>query len=169
MSVIDFGKMPDTSRVWIFAAQRPLDSGEVNLLEENMAAFLQDWTAHRRNLTAAWQLFCGQFIVVAVDENRTGASGCSIDTLVRNLRHLETSLDCLIVGTAASVFYRDATDEIRCVDRPAFKRLVTEGKVTAETTVFNTTVETIGDVRGGKWELPMRDSWHWAAFTPASA
>ena len=32
--------------------------------------------------------------------------------------------------------------------------------VTGATVVFNNTVSTVGDLRGGRWEVPASESWH---------
>ena len=45
--------------------------------------------------------------------------------------------------------------------------LAEAGAVTADTVVFNTVVSPVGELRGGRWEVPARDSWHAQAFPVA--
>ena len=37
-------------------------------------------------------------------------------------------------------------------------------RVGPDTTVFNNTLTSLGDVRAGRWEVPASDSWHARAF-----
>ena len=39
-----------------------------------------------------------------------------------------------------------------------------EGKVTADTVVFNNILPTVGEFRSGLWEVPLSRSWHADAF-----
>lgn len=164
MSVVKFSKLPDSARVWVFAAERSFDDAETNLISAIMNNFMQEWTAHKRELTTAWEMRYQQFLFVAVDERMMGASGCSIDSLVRNLSELGKKLNTDLTGAHSKVFYRGRDTQIRCVERIEFRRLAQNGQVDEDTIVFNNTVQTLGEVRLGKWELPMKRSWHFEVF-----
>lgn len=168
MSIIDFDELPDTTRLWIYASERAFSDSEQNLIESEMSQFLEEWTAHKRELKTGWQLAHGQFILVAVDESMMTASGCSIDSMANYLAQLQSRLNCKIVGTHASIFFRDENGEVQCADRPQFKQLLSENRVNAETKVFDNTIRTLGDFRQGKWELAMKHSWHGPAFLKAA-
>ncbi len=80
-----FDELPPDARVWIFGAERPLvDTERARVLDEG-DAFIGQWAAHDVPLTTARDLRYDQFIFVAVDERAAGASGCSIDALVRRM------------------------------------------------------------------------------------
>lgn len=153
--------LPDASRVWVFAADRRPTPGEAAHLVERMTEFVAEWAAHRRDLRAALDWRYGRFLVIAVDESRTGASGCSIDALVHRLTELEEALDLSLVD-GSPVWFRDGSreGEIRCVDRSEFRRLFREGQVDHDTVVFDLTVDRLGDLREGAWERPARETWH---------
>ena len=162
MPVVEFDAMPANARVWIFATDRPLGNGERDRLLEQVDGFLAQWRAHGAPLTAARDWRYDQFLFVGVDEEAAGVSGCSIDALVHGLRALEAELDTRLIDHSP-VLYRD-NREIRRVSRPDFDELVKAGSVTSQTTVFNNTLTSVGDVRDGKWEGPAADSWHGQAF-----
>ena len=103
-----------------------------------------------------------QFNFVAVDERAAGASGCSIDALVRRMKGLQAELGVELVNHAP-VLYRDGADIAR-VSRERFADLVESGSISQETVVFDNTVTTVGAVRDGRWELPAANSWHGRAF-----
>ena len=157
-----FDELPPDARVWIFGAERPLvDTERARVLDE-VDAFIGQWAAHDVPLTTARDLRYDQFIFVAVDERAAGASGCSIDALVRRMKGLQAELGVELVNHAP-VLYRDGADIAR-VSRERFADLVESGSISQETVVFDNTVTTVGAVRDGRWELPAANSWHGRAF-----
>ena len=157
-----FDELPPDARVWIFGTERPLfDTERARVLDE-VDAFIGQWAAHDVPLTTARDLRYDQFIFVAVDERAAGASGCSIDALVRRMKGLQAELGVELVNHAP-VLYRDGADIAR-VSRERFADLVESGSISQETVVFDNTVTTVGAVRDGRWELPAANSWHGRAF-----
>lgn len=158
----DITSLPDHARLWIFAASRPLETDEQRRLLDEVDAFLDGWAAHGVPLTCARDWRYDRFLLVAVDEQAAGVSGCSIDALVRSLRTLgqQTEVDFLDNGP---VLYR-ADGEIRRVPRGAFGELAQRGAVAADTVVFDNTVPTLGALRSGRWETAARETWHGRVF-----
>lgn len=164
MAFIEFQQLPDTARLWIYAARRAFDKSQVDTLKDHMNRFMQEWTAHKRELRTGWELKYDQFILVAVDEQTMAASGCSIDSMVHSLQEFEKNVGCQVIGTSTLVFYRNEVGDIRSVDRAQFKHLTELGKVNENTIVFNNVIDALKTFREGKWEVPMRESWHMQAF-----
>ena len=162
MPVVKFDAMPPNARVWIFAADRPLGNGERDRLLEQVDGFLDQWKAHGAPLTAARDWRYEQFLFVGVDEEAAGVSGCSIDALVHGLQALESELGVRLIDHSP-VLYRE-NGEIQRVSRADFTQLANAGSVSPQTTVFNNTLTSVGQVRDGKWEGPAADSWHGQAF-----
>lgn len=124
-----------------------------------MAHFVEEWTAHRRELTAGFAWRDHRFLLVAVDESRASASGCSVDALTSELRELEGELGLELLD-ASPVWFRDAEGRVRSVSRDEFRKLAAEGRVGPETHVFDLAVTRLADLRSGRWELPASSSWH---------
>ena len=162
MPRIPFDDMPEQARIWIFAADRPVTSDEQEVMLRETDAFLDGWVAHGVPLTNARELRYDRFLLVAVDETASGVSGCSIDAMVNNLKSLERQLALRLLDSGAVQFRSD--DGIRRLARPEFASLVDSGDIGLHTTVFNNTVTTVGDVRGGRWETAASESWHAQAF-----
>ena len=162
MPHVEFDHISSEARLWVFAAERSLSDGERARVIEEVDAFIDQWVAHDVPLTSARDLRYDRFIFVAVDERAAGASGCSIDALVRRMKALQVELGMELVNHSP-VLYRDGSGISR-VSRERFTDLVGAGKVDKETVVFDNTVATVGSVREGRWELPAIESWHGAAF-----
>lgn len=128
-------------------------------LRTRVAAFLETWTAHRADLRAGFDWLHNRFLVVAVDESSTGASGCSIDALTSQIRRLEEDAGVELLD-AGPVWYREPDGDVRRVTREEFRRLAAEGTVTATTPVFDLTVQALGAVQTGSWEVEAGRSWH---------
>ena len=155
--------LPDHSRVWVFAASRPLSASESETLLTSVDRHVAGWLAHGHPVVGAWEWRFNQFLLVAADETATGVSGCSIDGLFRVLKQAEADLGVELLA-AGRVWFRDEAGEIRSASRPEFRRLAEAGTVGPDTPVFDNTVATLGDVRDGRWERPLRESWHGRAF-----
>lgn len=164
MSFASISELPDTARLWIFAAAETLNSIQSDLLTTRMNQFLQEWTAHKRELRPAWELRYDRFILIALDETLMPASGCSIDNMVHHLRDYELATGLNIVNSSSEIFYRDKEGAIQSVARTEFKALVQKGLVDDETIVFNNIIQTLGELREGGWEIAMKLSWHKQTF-----
>jgi hypothetical protein len=166
MPQVPFDRLPDDARLWVFAADRPLDAREQEALLAHVDAFLAGWAAHGAPVVGGRELRHDRFLLVAADERATGVSGCSTDTLFRTLGELERTLGASL-RDAGLVFWRDAEGTLRAEPRPAFRARVQAGEAGPDTPVFDNTVGSVGEVRAGRWERPMRDAWHARAFSVA--
>ena len=162
MPRVGFEQLPEHARLWIFAAQRELDDPERARVLEEVDRFIDQWTAHNVPLTAARDWRQGRFLMIGVDEEAAGLSGCSIDALVRRMKVLQEELGVELVNNAPVLFKNGGT--IERVSRERFAELVEAGAVSLETPVFNNTLTRVRDLRAGCWEVRAEDSWHRQAF-----
>jgi hypothetical protein len=162
MPVVAFDQMPPDARVWIFAAERPLDETSRGRLLAVVDGFLAQWKAHGLPLTSSRDWRYERFLLVAVDEGPAGASGCSIDSMVHQIEGLERAIGVALLDHGPVLFRRG--DRIERLARPEFAALARAGDVSPDTVVFDNTVTRVGDVRSGRWETPARASWHARAF-----
>ncbi|MCU0326523.1 MAG: hypothetical protein MUF45_14925 [Spirosomaceae bacterium] len=90
---IDFEKMPQDARLWVYQANRDLTGGEVDVVQANLQNATQQWAAHGVPLLASFKILYNRFVIVAVDEGQNAASGCSIDASTRWLKELGNHLN----------------------------------------------------------------------------
>jgi hypothetical protein len=163
MSAVSFDELPDDARVWVFAAPRPLAADEAASLLARVDGFLAGWAAHGAPVRGGRDFRHERFLLVGADERATGVSGCSIDSLFHALAEVERESGVRF-RDSTPVFYRDAAGAVRSVTRAEFRRMAAAGEVAADTPVFDNTVGSVGEVRGGRWETRLRDAWHARAF-----
>lgn len=159
---VAFSSLPDAARLWIFAAADPVPEAKAAGLLERVDAFLEQWNAHGHPVVGGRDWRHGRFLLVAADEEATGVSGCSTDSLFRVVKEAERDLGVSLLDSSR-VWFREG-DEIRSESRGEFRERVKRGAADGETLVFDNTAATVGDVRAGRWERPMREAWHARAF-----
>lgn len=159
----DFDSLPDHARVWVFPVQDPLTPSEVDSLLEAVDGFLDGWAAHGAPLSGARDWVEDRFLLVAVDPTTVPPSGCSIDSMVRALQGVEDRLGKKIVGHGP-LYLRAEDGSVARMTRAEFRQAAKEGRVTLDTSVFDTTLTALGDLRAGRLERPARESWHGSAF-----
>ena len=113
----DFHTLPEEARIWIYASEKALTTEQQSHILNYIAEHLKGWNAHKVPLTAGVTILENHFIVVALDEGKNGASGCSIDTLQKTIQELEKELSISLMNRL-NVFYR-IDNKIQCI--PSFK------------------------------------------------
>ena len=52
--IIDFKKLPEDSRVWIYQSDRNFTDPEIKIIEDKTTLFLNNWKAHGNDLQASY-------------------------------------------------------------------------------------------------------------------
>ena len=155
--LVPFSSLPDHARIWIYPSSRPFSSEEKQAISETLSQFLNQWATHGSPLKTGFDLPYDHFIVIGLDEEVQGASGCSIDASVHLIQQLEEQFK-LVLLDKMNVCYRDK-DSIYYIPLKAFRKLAKTPKVTLDTIVFNNLVVDKAEYKS-LWEVPAYDSWH---------
>lgn len=145
--------LEDDAYVWIFGVSPAVSGRNAADLLQRVDAFLDRWTAHDVPVLAASEFRDGSFLIIAA-ASQSERSGCSIDRLFSTLQSLERDLAVKILDPNR-VFFRHGDGRVDAITRAEFRE-----RGDLHTTVFDTTVERLGDVRSGAWERKAEDSWH---------
>jgi len=156
--------LPSGARLWVFGCNRDLSPRDRARLTDQLAPFIERWTAHDVDLTAGFSVSEDRFVLVAVDESAVSASGCSVDALLRQLAEIERALGIGLLD-GRPIWYRDESGRIISCDRDEFRRLAGDGAIDARTKVFDLTIERLGDWRSGHLEREAAESWHGRLLT----
>ncbi|WP_369996010.1 ABC transporter ATPase [Winogradskyella sp.] len=155
--LVDFDKLPEESRVWIYQANRSFTEEEIAELKSKIEIFIKAWTAHGKDLQAGYKVVYKRFIVIALNQNLNTATGCSIDASVHFIQELEKAynvdlMDKMNVSFKQGEFiaYKPLVD---------FKTMAKNKSVSKNTIVFNNLVTNIAEFRDN-WEVPASESWH---------
>ena len=137
--LVDFNTIDERSRIWIYGAEEKLTNEQEGYILKSISDHLKNWEAHKVPLTAAVTILENHFIIVALDESKNGASGCSIDTLQNKIQELEKELSVSLLNRL-NVFCR-INDEIQCV--PSFQL---DGIAKANTLFYDLTIQKKSDL-----------------------
>ena len=59
---IPFENLPEESRIWIYQSNRKFSDDEVTEIENDLKAFVEDWSAHGTSLEASYIIQYNRFI-----------------------------------------------------------------------------------------------------------
>ncbi|QLG46673.1 ABC transporter ATPase [Costertonia aggregata] len=155
--LVDFNDLPETSRIWIYQANRSFTKDELQEVSAALDDFLTHWTAHGSNLKAGYEIRYNRFIVLGLDQSMASASGCSIDASVHFIQSLEKkyAIDLL---DKMNVSYKQG-EYIAYKPLSDFKKMAKQKAVSSNTIVFNNLVTNKLEYLE-HWEVPASESWH---------
>lgn len=162
---MDYKKLANHSRVWIYQSNRELTNEEVREIKKAGDQFIADWAAHGAKLEAAFEVFYYRFLVLMADESQVKASGCSIDSSVHFIKAIEQEYRLDLFDRLIITYKED--DKIKSLRLNEFELALNKGTLNAETIVFNNLIENKADFMS-RWEVAVKDSWHKQLLTKVS-
>lgn len=155
--LVDFNDLPETSRVWIYQANRSFTLDELEEIETKIKEFITQWTAHGADLKAGYEIKYKRFITIGLDQGMNQATGCSIDASVHFIQKLEKAYDVDLMDKMNVSFKQG--EFVAYKPLADFKKMAKNRSVSPNTIVFNNLVTNIAEYRIN-WEIPAKDSWH---------
>ena len=156
-----FHELPGHARLWVHTADRDLTAEEQQELLAQLGGFLGGWSAHGAALSAAAEVLYGRVLVVGLDEQQAGATGCSIDKLVAFVRAhgAETGIDWF---DRHQVVWRQPGGEWAATRTAEFWAMRKAGVVNGATEVVDPLAATLEAAKSDQgWLVKSFDeSWH---------
>jgi hypothetical protein len=153
---VNFNDLADDARIWIYQSNRSLTDQEQEEINTDLKTFLEQWTAHGKDLKAGFELKYKRFIIIGLDA-QTQASGCSIDASVHFIQELEKKYEIDLLDRMNVSFKQG--DFIVYKTLKDFKVMAKNKSVSKNTVVFNNLVATKAEYLD-HWEVPASESWH---------
>lgn len=150
------------SRVWIYQADRFLNSQELNDMTALAQQFVASWTAHGSALAGKAQIVDNLFLILEVDEEIAGVTGCSIDKSVHFIQALGNQFNVNFFDRMR-VAYIDEEGQLQIASREEFQEKVKSAQITADTIVYNNLVQNSEEL-ATNWKVPFSASWHSKIF-----
>ena len=152
----EFNKLDKRARLWVYQADRAFNEAEKELILERGKAFVESWTAHNKALIASIEIKYNQFIILAVDETKAAATGCSIDKSVHFVRLLEDELKINLLDKSKIAFLKD--DEVVLENLSSIKSKIESEDIEADSLVFNNMVTDKAQF-DANWIISAANSW----------
>jgi len=154
--LVEFNQLPDHTRFWMFTSNRFLTQEEIVSLNNELSLFIQKWTAHKQDLNASFSLIDDAILVVGVDESQTGASGCSIDSMTKEITRLAQQMNIDWLNRFSIII--KSSEGNSAINANELKQLFSEGKINEHTLVSNSLLSNFGEVKTHLY-LPIKDTW----------
>ena len=155
--IVGFDNIANDARIWIFQANRIFLQLELEFLEKSISLFLNSWTAHGSQLSASFKIEYNTFIIIALDEKNSTATGCSIDKLVNFMKQIENEFSVRLLDRLDISYILN--DELIIERLDDFKKNILTKKIDKNTIVFNNLIKLKNDL-ADKWKIPLLNSWH---------
>ena len=161
-----FGELPGRARLWVHVADRELTAAEQGALVRQLNDFLVGWSAHGAPLVAAGTVLYDRVLVVGLDEERAGATGCSIDKLVGWVRAHGEAAQVDWFDRHQVLWRQPGETEWKAMRTPEFWALRKAEVVTADSEVVDPLAVTVKEAKSGNGWLVKRfdESWHAAMW-----
>ncbi|WP_028981175.1 hypothetical protein [Sporocytophaga myxococcoides] len=148
---------PKNSKVWVYQSDREFSLEEQGYISEKLNTFVSGWESHGRKLAGTFEIRFNRFIIIAVDESVSDASGCSIDKSVVIIREIAAHTGANLLDRSL-VAIRNASSPIHIVKFNEVSAAVKQGIITQETLIYNNTITSLQELETN-WEIPAKSSW----------
>lgn len=154
---VDFEKLPETSKIWIYQSDRKFYPNEIEGLKNKLEGFLSSWNDNGIDIIASYQLKYNRFIILAVDETIDSITVNAIDDSVRFILQLQLDYEVELLDKLNVCFKQGEFVQYKEVKE--FKKLIKSKSISEKTIVFNNLINTKGEL-ASDWEIPITESWH---------
>lgn len=149
-------QFPDHARVWIYQSNRKFSSDESEKIEQLGNDFATNWAAHGNALMASVKVIHDVFVVIILDENIAGATGCSIDKSVHFIKSIENEFSVQLTNRLLSAV--KINSEIKILNTTEIKELIDSNQLDENSFVFDNTIQSLRDLKI-HWMKPLKETW----------
>lgn len=154
---IPFEQIPPSARIWIYQASRTITDTEVGEIENTLKPAVSQWVAHGASLLASVKVLHNRFVVIALDENQSEASGCSIDVSTRWFKELGSRY-AIDFFDRSQAYIDEEGIKTFSIFQP--KKAIESGLISADTIIFvnNNNIHTLADL-ATLWKVKAAESY----------
>ena len=152
-----FEQLSNTSKVWIYQAEREFTESELAFIQSSLQKFSAEWDSHGAGLKNSYKIENNRFIVIAVDEQVNHASGCSIDKSVNLMKMIsdQTGLNLL---SKTNIAFINENGNIDIFDFKNTGKLLEAGVLKPDTLIFNNLINSKEEF-DLHWKKSLNETW----------
>lgn len=149
-------ELPESSRVWIYQANRSFAEKEMVEINEQLVHFYLQWQVHGEPVSGWAGIFFNQFILFIADESNNSVSGCSIDSTVSLLKSIERQYQIQLFDRMTLTFL--VKDKVEMLPFNQLNYALEKEYIQPETLVFNNLITSLSELKDS-WVIPLNESW----------
>jgi hypothetical protein len=150
--------LPANSRLWLLAFEPLPDQATETRLRRGLEEILAQWRHKGQVYQGEGVLLEPQLIAVAEPSLATQPSGCAIDGMLRKVHRLVQQLRLNPVDPGSSILVR-LDGRLVAIPKAEIEARLGDGTLAAGTPVFDLSLYSLQDLRSGRLEAPLADTW----------
>lgn len=151
---VEFETLSEEARVWIYPCNRKFYPQEIDKLEGELKAFVENWLGEE--VKTSFQLLYNRFVVFALESNAQ-ISNQDVDKQVAFILKLQQQYEVELLDKMNVCFKQG--EFVQYKEIKEFKKLLKNRSVNAKTVVFDNLIQTKYDLENF-WEVPITESWY---------
>lgn len=148
-------QLPKHAELFFFPSVNSLEPHKTRILSE-LSDFLNTWQTHGKELTAMAGIAGNHFVWVAVNKEVTLPSGCSLDSLYKKIKSLETALE-ISLNDRQHIFFQDEHEHVISIPFHKLSEAYSEGNIPENLDCFNLYATTTEKFKS-QFIIPFKDS-----------
>ncbi len=149
--------MPPNAKVWIYASDKIISPTTLTIINQKVAPFIQNWTAHQNQLKAEFAVLFNCFLVFMVDEGVHEISGCGIDKLTHLIREIDAEANLNLFNRMGVQLLEN--NEVTCMTKAGFLNKMASQDL-SNSKAFNNQVN-IKKQFDLEWVTPLENAWYY--------
>ncbi len=154
---VSYEELSPGSRLWIYQSPRALTESEQKEITETLKSFTDQWQAHGKDVYSCGLVKDDHFIMLFADEEKSGVTGCSIDSSVALMRQIASHYQ-IDLFDRMQFFVKDG-DSTKRFDQLTFSQAYQDGELSSESLVYDNLITDKVSLEA-RWINPIKDSWH---------
>lgn len=150
---IPFNSLPAQSRIWIYQSDKKFTPADIQTISQMLQSFTDNWQVHGQPMEASFDIRYDQFVILAANDQ---ASGCSIDSSVRIMKELGSTINADFFNRTKVAFLM--ANEIVLLATTELKEKYSERSWNHLTPTFNNLVDTKSAL-AKNWLVPAGSTW----------
>lgn len=147
---VEFSKMPNTSRVWVYLSDRKMNLQEINEITVKIRDFCNTWMTHDKAVVSSFKIDAW-FILIFVDETAYSISGCSIDKSIVLIKSISQQYDIDFFNRSNILFVKNNRTILLSLLK--FKNIISSDII-----IYNTLIKNKLDFEIN-WKIPIENTW----------
>ena len=160
-----FNKLPDDSRVWVYASNRLLTATEVESIKTKENKFIRQWTAHDIPVDATFYLLDNTLLIFAANEQTSDISGCGIDKSVAFVKSIGAEMHIDFLNRLQIEL--NINGKVGIYTKGEVQNLIHAGEITPDSITYNKMVSRKNEF-DAKFKIPLTDSWFYSSLKQVS-
>ncbi|ARV06795.1 ABC transporter ATPase [Polaribacter sp. SA4-10] len=154
---IDSSSIPEDAKVWIYPSSRKFYPNEIEVIEEKIKTFIENWKSTDENFTASYKFLYNRFIILMADDVTSPLTNVDIDASVSFILQLQQEYEVELLDRMNVCFKQG--EFVQYKELKDLKKLVKNKAVTAKTIIFDNLITTKQEF-DNFWEVAIEDSWY---------